>query len=84
MSNFFGTQNVFKNDEQIEWSHWKHHSPKFLKARSCKVSEQIELENIHLAKIGVLLDMELGLNAFILPETNEIVSQNHQLSHHLW
>ena len=87
----------------------KHHSPKFLKARSCKghgfikyikcnlrgiggvrlvyifkiiffepnekVSESIDLENIHLAKIGVILDMDNGLICFLNPDSNnEIVS----------
>ena len=39
------------------------------------MSESIDLENIHLAKIGVILDMDNGLICFLNPDSNnDIVS----------
>ena len=41
------------------------------------MSESIDLENIHLAKIGVILDMDNGLICFLNPDSNnDIVSSN--------
>ena len=52
------------------------------------MSESIDLENIHLAKIGVILDMDNGLICFLNPDSNnDIVSyprkkhQNYSLIH---
>ena len=38
-----------------------------------KVSESIDLENIHLAKIGVILDMDNGLICFLNPDSNNAI-----------
>ena len=41
------------------------------------MSESIDLENIHLAKIGVILDMDNGLICFLNPDSNnDIVSSD--------
>jgi len=53
--------------------HKKHHTPRFLKARSCDVTQIVNIYNIHLRRIGIIVDVDRGHIGFINSETSKLV-----------
>ncbi|CAG5099011.1 Oidioi.mRNA.OKI2018_I69.XSR.g16171.t1.cds [Oikopleura dioica] len=50
-----------------------HHTPKFLKARSAELTKIIELENIHLQRLGILMDCDSGRINFVDVDNNKLI-----------
>ena len=53
----------------------KHHTPKFLKARSAKETQIVDIFNIHLRRVGVLVDVDEGRIGFVDGDTFKLVSE---------